>query len=48
MSAWRGREPPDAMSLRYADKSLPDLLSRPSLHYETKPPLCRPCLSYAA
>ena len=28
-----GREPPDAMSLRYADTSLPDLLGRLSLHY---------------
>ena len=41
-----GREPPDAMSLRYADTSLPDLLGRPSLHYadqasalQTVPPL---------
>ena len=29
----RGREPPDAMSLRYADTSLPELLGRPSLSY---------------
>ena len=29
----RGREPPDAMSLRNADTSLPDLLGRPSLQY---------------
>ena len=29
----RGRELPDAMSLRYADTSLPDLLGRPSLRY---------------
>ena len=29
----RGREPPDTMSLRYADMSLPDLLGRPSLCY---------------
>ena len=29
----RGRELPDAMSLRYADTSLPDLLDRPSLSY---------------
>ena len=29
----RRREPPDAMSLCYADTSLPDLLDRPSLHY---------------
>ena len=29
----RGREPPDAMSLRYADTSLPELLSRPSLRF---------------
>ena len=28
-----GREPPDAMSLHYADTSLPDLLGRPSLRY---------------
>ena len=28
-----GREPLDAMSLRYADMSLPDLLGRPSLGY---------------
>ena len=28
-----GREPPDAMSLRYADTSLPDFLDRPSLSY---------------
>ena len=28
-----GREPRDAMSLRYADTSLPDLLGRPSLRY---------------
>ena len=42
-----GREPPDAMSLRYADTSLPDLLGRLSLHYayqasamQTVPPLC--------
>ena len=49
-----GREPPDAMSLRYADTSLPDLLGRPRLHYanqasamQTKPPLCRPSLHYA-
>ena len=27
------REPPDAMSLRYADTSLPALLGRPSLRY---------------
>ena len=25
-----GREPPDAMSLHYADTSLPDFLDRPS------------------
>ena len=38
---WRGREPPNAMSLRfvdmslhYADMSLPYLLGRPSLRYE--------------
>ena len=29
----RGREPPDAMSLRYADISLPDFLGRPSLRH---------------
>ena len=29
----RGREPPDAISLRYADTSLPDLLGRLSLRY---------------
>ena len=30
----RGREPPDAMSLRYADTiTLQDLLGRLSLHY---------------
>ena len=29
----RGREPPDAMSLRYADTSLPGLLGRPSLRF---------------
>ena len=29
----RGREPPDVMSLCYADTSLPDLLGRPSLRY---------------
>ena len=28
-----GREPPDAMSPRYADTSLPDLLGRPNLRY---------------
>ena len=28
-----GREPPDTMSFRYADTSLPDLLGRPNLHY---------------
>ena len=28
----RGREPRDAMSLHYADTSLPDFLGRPSLH----------------
>ena len=28
-----GREPRDAMSLRYADTSLPDLLGRPNLRY---------------
>ena len=33
----RGREPPDAMSHRYADTILPDLLDRPL----TEPPLCR-------
>jgi len=31
-SQW-GREPPDAMSLRYADTSLPELLGRPSLRF---------------
>ena len=31
MRLTRGREPPDAMSLRYADTSIPDLLGRPSL-----------------
>ena len=42
-----GREPPNAMSLRYADTSLPNFLSRPGLHYavqasamQTVPPLC--------
>ena len=37
----RGRgEPPEAMSLRYADTSLPDLLGRPSLRYTVnEPPL---------
>ena len=29
----RGGGPLDAMSLRYAETSLPDLLGRPSLHY---------------
>ena len=29
----RGREPPYAMSLRYADMSLPDLLGRLNLRY---------------
>ena len=29
----RGREPQDAMSLRYADTSLPELLGRPSLRF---------------
>ena len=29
-----GREPPGVMSLCYADRSLPDLLGRPSLHYD--------------
>ena len=29
----RGRDPPDAMSLCYADMSLPELLGRQSLHY---------------
>ena len=29
----RGREPQDALSLHYADMSLPDLLGRPSLRY---------------
>ena len=29
----RGRKPPDAMSLRYADTSLTGLLGRPSLSY---------------
>ena len=33
MSVGRGREPPDAMSLRYADTSLPELLGRPSLRF---------------
>jgi len=28
-----GREPPDAMSLRYADTSLRELLGRPSLRF---------------
>ena len=28
-----GREPPDAMSLRHADMSLPDLLDRPSIRH---------------
>ena len=32
----QGREPPDAMSLRYADMSLSDLLGRPSLRYTVK------------
>ena len=32
-SLGRGREPPDAMSVCQADRSLPDLLGRPSLHY---------------
>ena len=43
----RGREHPDAISLRHADTSLPYLLGRPSLHYadhasalQTVPPLC--------
>ena len=43
----RGREPLDAMSLRYADTSLTDLLGRPNLHYadqasamQTVPLLC--------
>ena len=41
----RGREPPDAMSLRYADTSLQDLLGRLSLYLDqasamqTVPPL---------
>ena len=42
-----GREPPDAMSLHYADRSLPDLLGRSSLNYadqalamQTVPLLC--------
>ena len=30
---FRGREPPDTMSLRYTDTSLPYLLGRPSLRY---------------
>ena len=29
----RGREPQDALSLPFADRSLPDLLGRPSLHF---------------
>ena len=29
----QGREPPDAMSLRYADTSLPELLGRPNLRF---------------
>ena len=32
----RGREPPDSMSLRYADTSLPDLLVRPSLRHSVR------------
>ena len=39
-SAIRGREPPDAISLRHADTSLPDLLGRPSLRCAVdEPPL---------
>ena len=30
---YRRREPPDSMSLRYADSSLPDVLGRPRLRY---------------
>ena len=30
---YRRREPPDSMSLRYADMSLPDLLGRSRLRY---------------
>ena len=33
-----GREPPDAMSLHYADTSLPDLLGRSSLNYADQAP----------
>ena len=33
-------KPPDAMSLSYADTSLPDLLGRPASNMQTKPPLC--------
>ena len=54
VSVQRGREPPDAMSLHYADTSLPDLLGRSSLNYadqasamQTVPLLCRPSLCYA-
>ena len=43
LSIWEGREPPDTMSLRYADTSLPDVLGR----MQTKPPLCKPSLHYA-
>ena len=32
----REREPPDSMSLRYADTSLPDLLVRPSLRHSVR------------
>ena len=33
---WWGREPPDAMSLCYADTSLPDLQGRPSLRHAVR------------
>ena len=43
----RGKETLDAMTLCYADTSLPDMLGRPSLHYadqayamQTVPSLC--------
>ena len=45
-----GREPPDAMSLRYGDTSLPDLQCRLSLQYaDTSLPdlQCRLSLQYA-
>ena len=40
-------EPPEAMSLLYADTILPDLPGKPISTMQTKPTICRPCLRYA-